>query len=99
MSQKSSTSRRTFLKQSAVAAGTLAALQASTVRQVHASAEGPMKIALIGCGGRGTGAVSDCLEAAKILQQPMKLVAVADVFENAGEQVLERSQGQVAGRD
>ena len=82
MSQKSSTSRRTFLKHSAVAAGTLAALQASTVRQVHASAEGPMKIALIGCGGRGTGAVSDCLEAAKILQQPMKLVAVADVFEN-----------------
>ena len=81
MSQMSST-RRDFLKHSAVAAGTLAALQTSVVRSAHAAADNTLKIALIGCGGRGTGAADNCLEAAKILGQPMKLVAVADAFED-----------------
>ena len=81
MSQTSST-RRDFLKHSAVAAGTLAALQTSAVRGAYAAADNTIKIALIGCGGRGTGAVADCFNAAKILQQPIKLVAVADAFQD-----------------
>jgi myo-inositol 2-dehydrogenase/D-chiro-inositol 1-dehydrogenase len=79
MSRMSST-RRDFLKRSAVAAGTIAALQTSVVRSAHAAADNTLKIALIGCGGRGTGAAVDCLGAAKILGQPIKLVAVADAF-------------------
>ncbi|MHB0956639.1 MAG: Gfo/Idh/MocA family protein [Pirellulaceae bacterium] len=77
-----SSTRRDFLRHTAVTAGTIAALQTSFVRHAHAAADNTMKIALIGCGGRGTGAANDCLNAAKILNQPMKLVAVADAFED-----------------
>ena len=80
MSQVSS-SRREFLKRSAVAAGAAAALSSGLARSVHAAGSDVIKIALIGCGGRGTGAANDCLNAAKILNQPLKLVAVADAFE------------------
>ena len=38
-----------------------------------------LQIALIGCGGRGTGAVVDALTAASY---PTKLVAMADVFQH-----------------
>ena len=75
-------SRREFLKQSAVAAGAAAVLSSGLARGVHAAGSDLMKIALIGCGGRGTGAANDCLNAAKILNQPMKLIAVADAFED-----------------
>jgi predicted dehydrogenase len=75
-------SRREFLKRSAVAAGTVATLHSGLARSVHAAGSDLMKIALIGCGGRGTGAANDCLNAAKILNQPMKLIAVADAFED-----------------
>ena len=91
MSQMSA-SRRNFLKQTAVAAGTMAALQASVVRHAHAAADNTLKIALIGCGGRGTGAANDCLNAAKILKQPMKLVAVADAFEERARNSLKALQ-------
>ena len=42
------------------------------------SIEGEIKVALIGCGGRGTGAASQALEA----DPDVRLVAVADVFED-----------------
>ncbi|MHB8970346.1 MAG: Gfo/Idh/MocA family protein [Pirellulaceae bacterium] len=96
MSQTSS-SRRDFLKHSAIAAGTIAALQTSVVRNAHAAADNTLKIALIGCGGRGTGAASDCLDAAKILKQPMKLVAVADAFEDRARNSLKALQEKWAG--
>ncbi|NLX54678.1 MAG: Gfo/Idh/MocA family oxidoreductase [Planctomycetaceae bacterium] len=91
MSRTSST-RRDFLKHSAAAAGTLAALQASAVRYAHAAADSTCKIALIGCGGRGTGAVDNCLDAAKIVGQPMKLVAVADAFADRANNALKAIQ-------
>lgn len=68
-------SRREFLKTSSAMAG-LAAL-ASAVPRVHAAESNTIQLALIGCGGRGTGAVSDAIEA-KVA--PIKLVAMADVF-------------------
>jgi len=73
-------SRRDFLSRSAVAAGAAAVIQSSIARSAHAAGGDLLKIALIGCGGRGTGAANDCLNAAKILGQPIKLVAVADAF-------------------
>ncbi len=91
MSRTSST-RRDFLKHSAAAAGTLAALQASAVRYAHAAADTTWKIALIGCGGRGTGAADNCLEAAKIVGQPMQLVAVADAFADRANSALKAIQ-------
>lgn len=56
-------SRRAFLQNSAAAAGALAAMQ---VPHVHASVskDPGVKIGLIGCGGRGTGAVLNAVGAA-----------------------------------
>ncbi len=70
--------RRAFLK-----AGTIAAAASSLPSVLHAQAAGSaeIKIALVGCGGRGRGA------AAQSLNVPgTKLVAVADAFpDNAGD--------------
>lgn len=72
-----SASRRDFLKAStATAIGAVAAGSLSLVRNVHAAGDDQLKIGLIGCGGRGTGAASQALNA----DPNTKLVAVADAF-------------------
>ncbi|MEM6687967.1 MAG: Gfo/Idh/MocA family oxidoreductase [Planctomycetota bacterium] len=51
---------------------------ASLAPRVHASeGDSKLRIALIGCGGRGTGAVNDALSVAKV---PIELHAMADAF-------------------
>ena len=92
MSQKSA-NRRDFLRHSTLAAGTLAAADAGCARRAHASSDETLKIALIGCGGRGTGAVVDCLKAAKLLGRPVKLIAVADAFEDRARSRSKASSG------
>ncbi|MGL6194304.1 MAG: Gfo/Idh/MocA family protein [Thermoguttaceae bacterium] len=67
-------SRRGFLKKSGVIAAGLTA--AGSVPRVHAAGDETIKIALIGCGGRGTGAAANALST----KGPVKLVAMADVF-------------------
>jgi len=74
MSGKGGASRRRFL-QSSVAAG--AALSLSQVPMVHAGGGTEiLKIGLVGCGGRGTGAAVNALRA----DPNVRLVAVADAF-------------------
>jgi predicted dehydrogenase len=73
---RTTTTRRGFLKQT----GTLAAasaLAATFVPRVHAAEDNTIQVALIGCGGRGTGAAANALA---VKRQPIKLVAMADVF-------------------
>jgi len=53
------------------------ALAGMALPQVHAGESNTINIALVGCGGRGTGAAGDALST-KL--GPTKLVAVADVF-------------------
>jgi predicted dehydrogenase len=68
-------SRRHFIKStSLVAAGAAIAPYVITAR---AQSDLQIKVGLIGCGGRGKGAVENVLEADK----NVKIVAVADVFE------------------
>ena len=67
------TTRRRFLGRSAVTAGALAAAPA-----VHASGNDLLRVGLVGCGGRGTGAATQALQADK----NVRLVALADVFED-----------------
>ncbi len=75
--KKKSSSRRDFLKQSGrVAAAT--AILASSPPKVFAGEDNTIRVALVGCGGRGTGAVRDALS---VKNGPIKLVAMADVFE------------------
>ena len=66
-------SRRHFLKTSA--GGTLAA-GLSLARSVHAAGSDGLRIGLVGCGGRGTGAAVNALSA----DPNTRLVALADAF-------------------
>jgi predicted dehydrogenase len=77
-SRKFSVSRRDFLKNTgrAVAATTLAA---SMAPPVHAAGSSTIQVALIGCGGRGSGAAENAMS---VSQCPVKLVAMADVFQH-----------------
>jgi len=72
------TPRREFLKSAgrAVAASALAGI---SLPPVHAAANDAIHLALIGCGGRGSGAAVDAFESP---HGPVKLVAMADFFEN-----------------
>src|SRR5438132_13924395 len=70
-------SRRDFLKTAAVAGTTLAA-NLSMLSNVHANGSDTIRIGLIGCGGRGSGAAENVLHAAPNL----KLVALGDVFDD-----------------
>ena len=58
MSLETSPSRRTFLKQTGftLSAGALAG---AVIPAVHAQQDSTVQIALVGCGGRGTGAAGD----------------------------------------
>ncbi len=71
-------SRRAFLKtSSALAAGGAFASTLSLARSAHAAgADETIKLALIGCGGRGTGACGQALST----KGPVKLVAMGDAF-------------------
>ncbi len=71
-------SRRDFLKDTGkVAAAT--ALAGVLVPPVHAAEDNTIRIALVGCGGRGTGAAANAMS---VKHGPVKLVAVADVFQD-----------------
>ncbi len=65
-------------RQFAAASSTLAAA-AAIGPQAHAAGDETIRLALIGCGGRGTGAIADAMSASSA---PVKLHAMADVFEN-----------------
>lgn len=72
----SKSTRRQFIKTSAAVAGGALVGQLPLERFVHAAGSGTIKIGLIGCGGRGTGAAVNAMNAGKDVQ----LVALADVF-------------------
>jgi len=73
-----STSRREFLKNTGRIAAT-SAFMAAAVPRMYAGQSNTIKVALIGCGGRGTGAASNALS---VNNGPIKLVAMGDVFES-----------------
>jgi len=71
------TSRRDFIRQSTgVIAG--ASLAGAITARANAAEQNTIKVALIGCGGRGTGAAANALSTAG----PTQMVAMADVFES-----------------
>ena len=76
--QRRGTSRREFLKNTSQAAAA-SALAAGIMPRAYAGEDNTIQVALVGCGGRGTGAAANALS---VKNAPMKLVAMADVFEN-----------------
>src|SRR5277367_3481153 len=71
-----STSRREFIKTTGRIAA-VSALAGVAIPYVHAASEDTIQVALVGCGGRGTGAAA---QAMGVNRGPVKLVAMADVF-------------------
>jgi predicted dehydrogenase len=70
-------SRRQFLQKSTTAlAASAAASRLILPSGVHAAGSGTLKVGLVGCGGRGTGAAANALKADK----NVKLVAMGDAF-------------------
>ena len=67
--------REALVKSGQVAAASV--LAGVAVPAVHASSDETIRVALVGCGGRGTGAAVNALETKS---GPVKLVAMADVF-------------------
>ena len=74
--RKPSTSRRDFLKKTSLAAAGTALAGAITARS-YAGENNTIRIALVGCGGRGTGAVAQAMST----KGPTRLVAMADFFD------------------
>ena len=72
---KRSWSRRDFIRKAA-ASGAAAYGALSPARSVHAAGSDVIKVGLIGCGGRGSGAAANAMNAGK----DVRLVAMADVF-------------------
>lgn len=71
-------SRRELLKSTGRAAAATA-LAGMVVPHVHAAEDNTIQLALVGCGGRGTGAAQQALYTKA---GPTKLVAMADVFKD-----------------
>src|SRR5215210_159464 len=69
-------SRRQFVKQTGILTGGLLALPVLSKADYFSGADDTIKIALVGCGGRGTGAALEAL----LSKQNVKLVAMADAF-------------------
>ena len=85
----SSANRRDFLKAGAVA--TAAGLLPTAV---HAAGGDAIKVGVIGCGGRGSGAIRDSLEADK----STRLHAVCDFFPDRAAGLVKKMQGLYADR-
>jgi predicted dehydrogenase len=72
-----STRREFFNEATGITA--VALLAAHGLAGVHRGGDDTIQVALVGCGGRGTGAAQNALS---VTRGPMKLVAMADVFED-----------------
>ncbi|MBI3838708.1 MAG: Gfo/Idh/MocA family oxidoreductase [Planctomycetia bacterium] len=74
----SAASRRDFLKTSTAIVGGALAGSLAIARSAHAAGDDQIRIALIGCGGRGTGAANQALST----QGNVKLIAMADIYKD-----------------
>lgn len=83
--RKHSESRRDFLT---IAGCTTvgAALAGISIPHVHAAENSTLRVGLVGCGGRGTGAADNCLS----VNDSIKLVALGDIFKDRLELSLGR---------
>src|SRR3954469_15272326 len=81
-----------FSRRNFIGASTAAAVSAAIIPGAHADpAEKKLKLALVGCGGRGTGAASQALKADKYIE----LVAMADIAPDQIEKSLQNLQNAV----
>jgi len=81
-----SLNRRAFVKRTAAASGAGILLTNDIKAKVYVDGDDVIKIGLIGCGGRGTGAVTQALKSG----QNVMLVAMADAFKDNLDKCYDR---------
>src|SRR5688572_30818018 len=86
--QSKKTTRREVLRATTVAAAATA-LAGVNIPHVFAAEDNTIRLALVGCGGRGGGAIVNALNTNA---GPVKLVALADVFEDRVKAVYDNLQ-------
>ncbi|WP_459555146.1 Gfo/Idh/MocA family oxidoreductase [Lacunimicrobium album] len=95
----SSNGRRDFLKTTAVAAAGTSLLNgfanSSFAANSYTKGDDTIRIGLVGCGGRGTGAAAQALKTTG----KVELVAIGDVFEDSLDGSLKQIQRSIAGKD
>lgn len=77
MDKKTNMNRRSFVKASSLAVGGVM-MSSTLAAKAHIDGDDAIKVGLIGCGGRGTGAIVQALSSG----QNVKLVAMADAFKD-----------------
>jgi len=95
MKPKTNPTRRTFCKTTALAAGGVLAMPLDIAASSNVLGDDTIKIALVGCGGRGTGAASQALST----KENVKLVAMADVFRDRLDDCYNNLATMFAGSD
>lgn len=85
MTRKIDQSRRQFLATAGAAAATTALL----TPMIHAEGTDTIKVGIIGCGGRGSGAAENVLQSAK----GVEIVAVGDYFQHQADGLRQRLAG------
>ncbi|MDB5299892.1 MAG: iolG 3 [Phycisphaerales bacterium] len=94
MSEPTNHSRRDFLKTTAAATAAAAVANSFVARSAYAAGDETIKIALIGCGGRGSAAALQALST----KGPVKLIAVADAFADNAHGAVGNLKNQVPDR-
>jgi predicted dehydrogenase len=87
-----SNQRREFVKTAGLASGAILAAPLLSNANFYSGASDAIKIALIGCGGRGTGAAVQALRS----KQNVKLVAMADAFKDRIDSAFKAITGDLS---
>ena len=82
--------RRDFVKSAAVSTAAVSAFNILGAKTVNGIQMGKAKLGLIGCGGRGTGATKNFMEACEVLGIEVEVVAVGDVFQDRVDGAVEK---------
>ena len=82
--------RRDFVKAAAVSAAAVSTFNILGAQTANGIGTQKAKVGLIGCGGRGKGALGQFLQACKILGVEVEIVAVADVFQDRVDGALSK---------
>lgn len=83
-------SRRRFLRTTSTAVGGALVAGLAVERAAHAAGDDKLRVALIGCGGRGTGAAKQALST----NANLKLVAMGDAFRDRMDSSLNELKGK-----
>jgi predicted dehydrogenase len=85
-------SRRTFLKTSTAVAAGAVATHVGALPAVHAAGSDTIKVGVVGCGGRGSGAAENCVKSS----EGVKIYALGDAFRDRLDACRHNLQKQVS---